>query len=70
LLDCTLELTICDDGHAYAELEIPAIDEYTDIGLVFDNGELVDYDGIMSLPPQLIPLIEEAGYKVTEDFIS
>ncbi len=68
-VDVTITLTIRESGHAYAEMEIPAIDEYVDIGLRFDEeGVLLDYDGVMTIPTHLLDLIKEAGFTVPPDF--
>ena len=53
-----------------AELDYPDGEMTEQIGLYLsdDRTELVDYDGVMSLPPQLIPMLEGLGIKVGEDF--
>ena len=38
--------------------------EYADIGLVIEGGELVDYDGVFSLPKEVAQLLRENGVKV------
>lgn len=38
------------------------------IGLIFENKELIDYDGVFELPIQAINLIKKSGYKVSDDF--
>lgn len=43
-------------------------DGYAEIGLWFDEKELVDYDGVFSLPHEVVVLLEELGYVVGEDF--
>lgn len=57
-------------GRAYIEWEIPAIDEYVEIGLSFDVcRNLLDYDGVFSLPREAVALIRSAGFKVGRDFL-
>ena len=56
-----------DPAHGYIEWDIPALDMTEGIGLVFerkDDGklELVDYDGVMTLPEQAMDLLERNGF--------
>ena len=37
-----------------------------EIGLWFDNGYVVDYDGVFSLPEQAVELLKERGYDCSE----
>jgi hypothetical protein len=46
------------DGHA----------DETVIGLTFEAGALIDYDGTFSLPAEAVSLMESAGFTVGEDF--
>lgn len=67
LVEMTLSLTIIEDeDRGYAELFIPAIDEYAEIGLVFEGGALVDYDGVMTIPDQLLDMLDELGFNTSE----
>lgn len=47
--------------------EIISGDHYAEIGLSFEGKELVDYDGVFSLPRELGEILTEAGYSVPED---
>lgn len=38
-------------------------DEYADIGLVVENGELVGYDGVFDIPKDLLDVLEKHGVK-------
>lgn len=43
--------------------------DVAEVGLWFNAaGELIDYDGVMSFPPQAIGLLERNGFTVGEDF--
>jgi hypothetical protein len=42
--------------------------EYVDIGLSFDNKALSDYDGVFSLPKEVIECLRGLGYVVDEEF--
>lgn len=67
LVEMQLSLTIFEDeDRGYAEMFIPSIDEYVEIGLIFDAGALVDYDGIMSIPDQLLDMLDELGFNTSE----
>lgn len=41
-------------------------DDVEHIGLGFEGKTLVDYDGVISFPPQIIPWMEGMGYDMTE----
>lgn len=41
-------------------------DDVEHIGLGFEGKKLVDYDGIISFPPQIIPWMEGMGYDMSE----
>lgn len=71
--ESTMELYEGEDaGHGSIEWEIPAIDEYADIGLTYEmidgKRHLTDYDGVFSLPKEAIELLESAGIVVSEEF--
>jgi hypothetical protein len=61
-----------NDSSGWIEWEIPELDEYVEIGLIFEhrNGQraLIDYDGVMSLSPMAIRLLEQADVIVDEIF--
>lgn len=67
----TMVLYFNRDATGYIEWSCDALDLYEDIGLRFDidrNGRrtLVDYDGVMTLPDQVMDLLEKNGVDVTE----
>lgn len=71
--ECTMTLYQAERVRYSIEWDIPSLEETEDIGLWFEVNadgklELVDYDGIMSLPEQAIELLEEQGFVVGEDF--
>lgn len=39
-------------------------EEYVDVGLSVEDGELVDYDGVFSLPREVVAVLREAGVRV------
>ena len=39
---------------------------YTEGGLWFSDGELVDYDGIFSLPTEIVDQLKKWGYKIND----
>jgi hypothetical protein len=47
--------------------EVISGDYYADIGLSFENGKLVDYDGVFSLPREVGELLTDAGYIISND---
>jgi hypothetical protein len=59
-----ISVTILKDGTGIAEWEVP-LDEYERIGLTFSGNELVDYDGVFSLPQELIAYLSQQGYDMT-----
>ena len=71
----TMEMSVETDeiaGTGYAQIEwLYFVDtdnedvEY--IGVWWENGELVDYDGVFDLPLQAVELIESAGIKVDRE---
>jgi len=74
---CTMELfggTVSTDGHRkYYQIEFVAGKDgcvgVEHIGLtVNENNELVDYDGVFSIPLEGIKLIESVGIIVSDDF--
>jgi hypothetical protein len=47
--------------------EIISGNHYAEIGLYFEVKELVDYDGVFSLPREVGEMLNEAGYDVPQD---
>jgi hypothetical protein len=44
--------------------ELISGEHYAEIGLWFDGKELVDYDGVFSLPREVAVMLTDAGYRV------
>jgi hypothetical protein len=69
---CTMELHLNDSDHrkGWIEFDIPAIDEFAEIGLWFedDRKTLSDYDGVFALPSEAIQLLRDNGYIVGDQF--
>lgn len=66
--DCEMGLWLADD-RTDGFIEFCFGEEAVGIGLWFDaEGNLTDYDGVMSFPPQAIELLERNGFTVGEDF--
>ena len=69
-----IEVTVKITGSTYGYFEIHDTETggdnwYASGGLWFEcNKELQDYDGVFQLIPQVIELIRELGYKVSEEF--
>lgn len=68
--EMTLYINDQDSRYGSIEWDIPSLDEFVDIGLVFaeDRTTLIDYDGTFSLPSQAIQLLRDEGFIVPEDF--
>jgi hypothetical protein len=65
----TMELYKDPDGTPTAIEWIISDGEFVEqIGLWFEDKDLIDYDGIFELPSQAIKLIEQAGFNVSNDF--
>jgi hypothetical protein len=69
----TVELQITvgikDEGYGWFELydtKTGGEEWYAEGGLLFENGALVDYDGVFSLPPSVVDKLNEWGYDVDE----
>lgn len=43
---------------------------YAEIGLWFNGKELVDYDGVFSLPREVVTMLKDAGYVVSEEYFA
>lgn len=52
------------NGGGYIEWDIPSLDETVGIGVVWENGELIEFDGVFSLPQEAADLLEFYGVKV------
>jgi len=48
-------------------VELVSGSHYADIGLWFEGMELIDYDGVFSLPREIGVMLEEAGFVVPEN---
>jgi len=59
-----IEVEIKETGVGYADWYIPELDMSEEIGLWFDENELIDYDGVMSFPDQLTDFLEKQGYNM------
>ena len=49
------------------EWDIPSLNEFENIGLWFEAGVLVDYDGVMALPGEAVSMLRVYGFTVPED---
>jgi hypothetical protein len=63
-VESVIEVVIDSDGTGNFEWDVEELDEYEVGGLWFDENELTDYDGVFSLPEQLITFLEEQGYNM------
>ena len=59
-----IDITINEDGKGCALWGVEELEIEESIGLWFEGNELVDYDGIFSLPKQLIDFLTEKGYNM------
>ena len=59
-----MEVVVNSNGKGWFDWYIEELDEYEEGGLWFDENELTDYDGVFSLPEQLITFLEEQGYNM------
>jgi hypothetical protein len=67
-LDVSLGINSEDYGwFEFYDIETGGDNWYAEGGLWFDGKELVDYDGVFSLPPFILDKLEELGYNV-EDY--
>lgn len=51
-------------GICSAEVYSDDQEEYAEVGLWVEGGELVDYDGVFSLPREVATVLREAGVRV------
>jgi hypothetical protein len=61
--EITIKIRECGSG--FAEWEIPRLKEYEEIGLSFDGNMLIDYDGVFSLPSELVSFLKVQGYDMS-----
>lgn len=64
----TMDLFKIEDGRYLIEWDIPRIEITEHIGIWTEKNELVDYDGVMSLPKEAVELLRKNGIIVPEDF--
>lgn len=57
-----IEVVISSDGIGSFEWTVEELNEYEVGGLEFEDNTLIDYDGVFSLPKELINYLEEQGY--------
>lgn len=66
----TMDITVCvEHGRGWFELydeESGGEDFYAEGCLIFNDKELVDYDGIFELPDEILDKLEEHGYEVDD----
>ena len=60
-----ISIKILECGSGFAEWEIPRLEEYEEIGLSFDGNMLIDYDGVFSLPSELVSFLKVQGYDMS-----
>lgn len=56
-----------EDETTPCSAELSSGDHYADIGLVFEGIELIDYDGVFSLPREVGLMLKEAGFVVPDN---
>lgn len=67
--DQTFELFKEDDTHFMIEWDIPNMETTEHIGLTFDkDGNLIDYDGVFSVPDEAIEWIESLGLGLNMEY--
>ncbi len=66
----TMDYTVCvENGKGWFEMydeESSGEDFYASGGLWFTNNRLVDYDGVFSLPDEILDKLEEHGYSLDD----
>lgn len=68
--ESSMDLYVNEDlTEGFIEWDIPGIEETEHISFIFENGHLVDYDGVSCLPMQAAKLLECAGFRVSSDFL-
>lgn len=68
--ESTMEMFMPEDKNSEGSIEwdIPELDITVNIGVWFEKGRLVDYDGVFDLPKEAIKLIRHSGLVVGRDF--
>jgi hypothetical protein len=61
----TIDITIREDGSGFAEWDIPNLELTEEIGLRFEGNELTDYDGVFSLPSDLVKYLSDQGFDMS-----
>jgi hypothetical protein len=59
-----MDIDINEDGNGFALWGVEELGIEESIGLWFEGNELTDYDGVFSLPKQLIDFLTEKGYNM------
>lgn len=67
--DSTMELWLHDgadnqNGSGTIEWDVPSLDETVHIRVVWENGEMIEFDGVFSFPNEAADLLEHFGVKV------
>lgn len=65
---CHVEIEVGPEGRGRAEFSVESLDYYADIGLWFEDGELVDFDGTHSLPGPVKEGLRALGFTIGNDF--
>ena len=60
-----MTININPEGKGYVLWEIDELEIEEGIGLWFQGNELQDYDGVFSLPSELIKYLSDQGYDMT-----
>jgi hypothetical protein len=66
----TMRLFIWDGqaGRGAIEWDIPGLERVEEIGLTWDNDRnIIDYDGVFSIPREAVEFLREQGFTVTSD---
>lgn len=62
--ESSIEVEIRENGSGWFEWDIPELEETESGQLNFEDNELVDYDGVFSLPQQLVDFLQNEGYNM------
>jgi hypothetical protein len=60
-----MTININPEGKGYVLWEIDELEIEEGIGLWFQGNELIDYDGVFELPPELVKFLSQQGYDMT-----
>lgn len=67
--ESTMELFVTDNRDSgVIEWDIPSLERTECIGLTFEREELVDYDGVFSLPKEAVNFLRNNGFVVPSEF--